>query len=96
MPTLEPKKHSKSSTTHWGCGKHNFTCCGCNPKEHEKAMTIQKTKEKLLEVLQKSKGDNEAIHGCYDDYIKAIAYTYEPELVEEADKLVEGISFWYA
>ena len=58
--------------------------------------TIIETKEKLLETLKKHFGDNEIVHGDYDDYIRAIAYASQPDLVEEADKLVQGIDFWYA
>lgn len=58
--------------------------------------TIQETKERLLKTLKEAKDDNERVHIDYDDYIKALAFVNQPELVIEADKLVEGIEFWYA
>ena len=55
-----------------------------------------KIKEALQELKEVNKWDNECVHSCYDKLMKAIAEKYAPDIKKEADKIVEGISFWYA
>jgi len=54
--------------------------------------------DKLLIELKKAikEGDNEAVHGIYDQLLKLRLRQHEPSFVRRLDKLVEGIAFWYA
>ena len=54
-------------------------------------------KTKLSELSDAvAKKDNEAVHGIYDEIMRHLAWKNEAILVQEIDKMVEGINFWYA
>lgn len=53
--------------------------------------------KRLKEILERDKGDNEVIHGEYDelleDLIREIGYG---ELMNKLKEMVSDIVFWYA
>lgn len=49
-----------------------------------------------IEALKGSIGDNETMHGIYDEILWTIAAEHEPEIKAEMDEIVKGEDFWYA
>jgi hypothetical protein len=55
------------------------------------------TKEQKDILAQRVKdGDNEAVHGRYDDLIHDRLEELDPEFIKEIDDLVKDIEFWYS
>lgn len=53
--------------------------------------------QRIAELKEAAKGgDNEVVHGLYDDLMEYLAEQYDPEAVADARKAVEDVRFWYA
>lgn len=54
-----------------------------------------KLTQKQKNGLNISSGDNEAIHGAYDNLLKERMKELDPEFLEDLDEEVKGYTFWY-